>query len=65
MVATGRAEVMVDPVVALWDVAALPPVIEEAGGTLTDWEGRRTLHSGNSLATNGKVLAEVLSLLVS
>ncbi|OHB71954.1 MAG: histidinol-phosphatase [Planctomycetes bacterium RBG_13_63_9] len=62
MVATGRAELMVDPVVAVWDVAAVLPVIEEAGGTFTDWQGRRTIHSGQSIATNGRILDEVLSI---
>ena len=62
MVATGRAELMVDPVVAVWDLAALLPVIEEAGGTFTDWQGRRTIHSGQSIATNGRVLDEVLAV---
>ncbi len=62
LVATGRAELMIDPVVALWDVAALMPVIEEAGGTLTDWQGRRSIRSGNCIATNGHVFDEVLTL---
>ena len=39
MVATGRAEVMIDPVVNLWDAAPLQPIIEEAGGQFTDWHG--------------------------
>ena len=34
MVATGRADVMVDPVMALWDAAPLLPILEEAGGKL-------------------------------
>lgn len=62
MVATGRAELMVDPLVELWDVAALMPVIEEAGGTLTDWQGRRSIRSGNVIATNGRILEEVLEI---
>jgi histidinol phosphatase-like enzyme (inositol monophosphatase family) len=62
MVATGRAEVMVDPVVAIWDIAPLLPILEEAGGTFTDWQGRRTIHSGQGLATNGRVFDEVLRL---
>ncbi len=64
MVATGRAEVMVDPVVSLWDLAALLPVVEEAGGKFTDWEGKRTIHSGQSVATNGRVHDEVLAVLM-
>ncbi len=62
MVATGRAETMVDPVAAVWDLAALLPVIEEAGGTFTDWQGRRSIHSGEAIATNGRVLDEVLAV---
>jgi histidinol-phosphatase len=63
MVATGRAEVMVDPIMALWDAAALPPVLEEAGGTFTDWRGNRTMHAGDGIATNGLLLEEVLELI--
>ncbi len=62
MVATGRAEVMIDPVMNLWDAAALQPVIEEAGGQFTDWEGRPTVHSGDTLATNGLVTEEILAV---
>jgi len=61
-VATGRAELMVDPVMNVWDAAALAPVLEEAGGSFTDWEGRPTIYSGNGVATNGRVLDEVLAI---
>jgi fructose-1,6-bisphosphatase/inositol monophosphatase family enzyme len=54
---------MVDPVAAVWDLAAVMPVIEEAGGTFTDWQGRRTFHSGQGVATNAQVLDEVLAIL--
>jgi histidinol phosphatase-like enzyme (inositol monophosphatase family) len=63
LVATGRAEVMLDPVMNLWDIAALFPVIEEAGGHFRDWRGERTIHSLDSLATNGLVTDEVLGIL--
>ena len=62
MVATGRAELMVDPVMNLWDAAALQPILEEAGGTFTDWQGRATIHSGEGIATNGRILEEVLAI---
>jgi histidinol phosphatase-like enzyme (inositol monophosphatase family) len=62
MVATGRADVMVDPLLEIWDMAALAPVIDEAGGTFTDWQGRRTIYSGNGVATNGLVHDEVLAI---
>lgn len=60
LVATGRAEVMVDPRMSVWDAASMQPILEEAGGTFTDWEGQSTVHSGNGIATNGMVLEEVL-----
>ncbi len=62
LVATGRADVMFDPVMSVWDCAALLPVMEEAGGTFTDWGGQRTIHAGNALATNGLLFEEVLSI---
>ena len=62
LVATGRADVMFDPVMNLWDCAPLLPIMEEAGGTFTDWRGVRTVSGGNSIATNGKLFAEVMGL---
>jgi histidinol phosphatase-like enzyme (inositol monophosphatase family) len=63
LVATGRAEVMLDPIVSVWDLAALLPVIIEAGGTFTDWTGEPTIHSGEAIATNGLVYAQLMGLL--
>ena len=62
LVATGRAELMVDPIMNVWDAAAIQPILEEAGGTFTDWQGRPTIHSGEGIATNGRVLEEVLAI---
>ena len=63
LVATGRADVMLDPVMNLWDCAPLLPIMEEAGGTFTDWRGVRTIDGGNSIATNGRLFEEVMSLI--
>ena len=60
LVATGRADVMLDPVMNLWDCAALLPIVEEAGGTFTDWRGVPTAAGNNSIATNGLLFAEVM-----
>ena len=62
MVATGRAEVMIDPEMNLWDAAPLQPILTEAGGSFTDWQGQPSIHSGEGVATNGRVLAEVLAI---
>ena len=63
LVATGRAEVMTDAVMAPWDAAALQPIIEEAGGVFTDWNGRRTAFGGSTVATNAALSAEVRTAL--
>jgi histidinol phosphatase-like enzyme (inositol monophosphatase family) len=63
LVATGRADVMLDPKLAVWDCAALLPVVEEAGGTFTDWKGQRTIHGGNGVATNGLLFEEVMEII--
>ncbi len=63
LVATGRAEVALDPVMKIWDTAALLPVLLEAGGALTDWNGRRTHRAPEVVATNGALHAEVLARL--
>ena len=62
LVATGRADVMLDPSMNVWDCAALLPVVEEAGGTFTDWQGQRTIHGGNAIATNGLLFEEVMAI---
>ncbi len=62
MVAAGRAEVMLDPIMNLWDAAALYPIITEAGGGFSQWDG--TPGVGDSVvATNGLVHDQVLALL--
>jgi fructose-1,6-bisphosphatase/inositol monophosphatase family enzyme len=62
LVATGRAAVMIDPTMHVWDAAALQPILEEAGGTFTDWSGRATIFSGEGIGTNGCLLEDVLSV---
>jgi histidinol-phosphatase len=65
LVATGRAEIMLDPAAALWDCAPLQVILEEAGGTFTDWRGNPTIHAGEGVATNGLLLEQVLRTLAS
>ena len=60
LVATGRAEIMLDPQMSPWDCAALLPVLQEAGGSFTDWRGVATVHGGEAIATNGALLEAVL-----
>lgn len=65
LVATGRADVSVDPKMELWDIAALIPVIEEAGGRVTSWAGGDALAAGDIAATNGRLHQDVLTVLGS
>jgi histidinol phosphatase-like enzyme (inositol monophosphatase family) len=62
LIATGRAEIMLDPIMNVWDAAAIQPIMEEAGGTFTDWQGAATIHSGEGVATNGSLLKDVLAI---
>ena len=52
LVATGRAEAMIDSALNVWDAAAIFPIIEEAGGVVTDLEGLRRHDGGHLIATN-------------
>lgn len=63
LVATGRAEVMCDPTLSPWDAAALQPIVREAGGVFTDWDGRNTAFGGSAVASNRLVSAAARAIL--
>jgi myo-inositol-1(or 4)-monophosphatase len=64
LVATGRAEVMLDPVMAVWDCGPFPPIFREAGGYFGDWAGNEgRVDGGEALATNAHLRKEVVNLL--
>lgn len=65
LVATGRSEIAMDAVMALWDNAALLPIIEEAGGRFTSWKGERRIDGGDAVATNGVLHDAVLAHLAA
>jgi histidinol-phosphatase len=62
LVATGRAEAMLDPHFSPWDAAPLRPIIEEAGGVFTDWTGAATHRGGSGIATNAALARPVRQL---
>lgn len=62
LVATGRADVMLDAILKIWDAAAFKPILEEAGGTWTDWSGNPSIESGNAISTNGLLFGEVMRI---
>jgi len=59
LVATGRADVMVDDIVNPWDAAALMPIVTEAGGAFFSWAGAATAFGGDAVATNAALAADV------
>ena len=61
--ATAGADLMLDPTLAHWDVAAIVPVVEAAGGTVTSWSGGDPLVELSLIASAGALHAEVLQLL--
>jgi myo-inositol-1(or 4)-monophosphatase len=63
MVAAGRADVMIDTVLKIWDVAALKPCVDGAGGLLTDKFGKNTGVGESAISSNGRFHQQVLDLL--
>lgn len=64
LVATGRAEVMVDPVMEIWDSGPWPPIFREAGGYFGDWQGNEgVIDAGEALATTPALLQAVVASL--
>lgn len=63
LAATGRIEVMLDPIMAIWDCGPFPPIFREAGGYFGDWQGNETIYSGRGLGTSQVLLPEVLEIL--
>ena len=53
---------MVDATVAIWDIAAIQPVIEESGGALTDWRGNRSIYACEAIGACPAVHEEVLAI---
>lgn len=63
LVATGRAEIMIDSSMRVWDCAPFQVILEEAGGTFTDWKGNPTIYADEGVATNGALFKTVMEKL--
>ena len=63
LVATGRAEIMLDSSMKVWDAAPLQVVLKEAAGTFTDWKGKTTIYGNEGIATNGPLFDQVMKLI--
>jgi myo-inositol-1(or 4)-monophosphatase len=56
LLATGHADVMCDPIMNPWDIAALIPVVRGAGGVITDWQGKDPVGAQSIVATTSQAL---------
>ena len=63
LVAQGSGELMVEHGVHIWDVAAIKPLIEEAGGRYSDWDGGTSIDRPDVIVSNGKLHEEALGFL--
>ena len=63
LIATGRAELMLDPIMDAWDCGPFPPILSEAGGYFGDWKGNRTIWGNEALGTTNVLLEQVLKLI--
>lgn len=63
LVAEGAIDLAAEPIVNSWDVAAAQVLVEEAGGTFTDLDGRARYDGGSALSSNGRLHAAALDLL--
>ena len=65
LVATGRAEVMLDPKMNPWDCAPMPPILREAGGRFAGWTGEETIWGPDGFACTGALFEQVVEVLRS
>ncbi len=63
LLAEGALDAMVEPELSLWDVAALIPIVTEAGGRFTDLDGRPGPGGGSAIASNGPLHDDLLARL--
>lgn len=63
LVATGRADVMIDPRMNTWDCGPFPVIFNELGGYFGDWAGRRTIYGGEAVAAPAALMPELLDVL--
>lgn len=63
LLAGGWADVMLDPIMNPWDIAALVPVVRGAGGTITDWQGGAAYPAQSTVAAGPALHAQILAAL--
>lgn len=63
LLATGYADIMIDPIMNVWDSIALIPIINGAGGVITDYQGNDAVNGNSIIAASSKIHPEVIKAL--
>jgi myo-inositol-1(or 4)-monophosphatase len=63
LIATGYADIMVDPIMNIWDSTALIPIIKGAGGIITDYEGKNAIKGSSIIASVPAIQKQVIEIL--
>jgi myo-inositol-1(or 4)-monophosphatase len=63
LLVTGYADVMIDPIMSSWDLLPLIPIIQGAGGTITDYQGNDPVKGKSAVASSPDIHSEIISLL--
>jgi fructose-1,6-bisphosphatase/inositol monophosphatase family enzyme len=63
LLATGYADIMIDPIMSVWDTMALLPIIKGAGGIITDYYGNDPIKGEGILAAGPEIHSKVLAIL--
>jgi histidinol-phosphatase len=63
LVAEGAVDLAAEPELSLWDMAALAPIVHEAGGRFTGLDGVTGVHQGSAAVSNGQLHSELLAAL--
>jgi len=60
LLSTGFADIMIDPIMSLWDIAAIVPIVKGAGGIITDYNGNDPLKGNSIIAASPRMHSQVI-----
>ena len=63
LLASGKADIMIDPIVSKWDFLPIIPIIRGAGGIITDWMGNDPIKGNSIIASSPSIHAEIIQIL--
>ena len=63
LLAAGKADIMIDPIVSKWDFLPIIPIIRGAGGIITDWMGNDPIKGNSIIASSPSIHAEIIQIL--